>query len=317
MLSLLSGFVAGTFDAVVLVMSLSFLVFFIVVVVIIVILCCCHRYHLLLLIPLLTLLSLSSGFVAGTFGAVSPLNPSARSRRDVGNNASYAKFRTNVAIGPNLELSLFVRTRASDGLIAVLTDVTRTRSLSVALGSGGLVVDVNVDGSRSSIPLNHKINDGLWHFVTLNRSEISVDNKTFQGVLIPSTINLQHTYIGGLDDYSAFPQNTLPSETPFRGCVQDMRLDNKLFEFYPLGSPLDSYELVASAHLGQGCPGQDVCGASPCGRGGVCRDQWDEYRCDCHPRFGGPDCSLYGCALVNSCPESSTCVDVGEHYECE
>lgn len=232
-------------------------------------------------------------------------------------NASYAKFLTNVEINDDLDLSFFIRTRGSEALVTVLTDTTLRSTLAVALDNGDIVVEVNNYGSKSKISLDYKVNDGAWHFVLLNGSVSRVDNKTFQGVTVSRSITLQHTYIGGLEDYSAFPDGALPNKTPFRGCVQDMRLNKKLFQFHTPDASQDSYKLIAAEHLDTGCPGQDVCSANPCGGGGVCRDVWDEHQCDCHPRYGGPDCSLYGCALVNLCPDNSTCVDVGERYECK
>ena len=259
------------------------------------------------------------GLVPGTFGATASLNPSSRHRRDVNSmqNASFAKFLTSgTSFDNTVDLSFFIRTRAINGLVAIFTD-NNTQHVTVGLDSGVIFVEVNIAGAKSTVTLNFVVNDGNWHFVVINSNATRIDNQTFPGLVIPQAIALTHTYVGGLDNYSLFPSAALPSKTPFRGCIQDMRLNNKLFQFYPLSVSLDSYALLDQGHVGKGCPGQDVCGTAPCGNGGKCRDLWDKYRCDCYPRYGGGDCALYGCALVNLCPSNTTCVNVEEHYECK
>lgn len=69
--------------------------------------------------------------------------------------------------------------------------------------------------------------------------------------------------------------------------------------------------------MGEGCKGMNVCWLVLCGEGGYCKDLWNKYECDCKLCYGGLDCVLYGCLLVNLCFYNIICLDVGENYECK
>lgn len=264
-----------------------------------------------------------SALIPGTFGGTEPLNvASNRRRRDIQSmhNASFAKFLTNrTSFGPSGELSFFIRTREHNGLVVFMTD-NGDNHIAVVVHEGFLTVQVKVDGVNSNVSLNESINDGEWHFAEVQGNMFRLDNHTQEVVLTGGkSINLTFTFIGGLDDYNRFSDGFL-IRTPFRGCLQDIRLNNQLFDFGFTSRSLismDQYKLLASDRLGEGCKGMNVCLSAPCGVGGYCKDLWNKYQCDCKPRYGGTDCALYGCALVNLCPANSTCSDVGENYECK
>ena len=234
-------------------------------------------------------------------------------------NASFAKFLTNrTSFGASGELSFFIRTREHNGLVVFMTD-SGDDHIAVVVHEGFLTIQVKSDGVNSNVTLNESINDGEWHFAEMQGNMLRLDNHTQEVVLTGGkSINLTFTFIGGLDDYNRFPDAFL-IRNPFRGCLQDIRLNNQLLDFgftSPSVISMDQYQLLASSHLGEGCKGMDVCRSAPCGVGGYCKDLWNKYQCDCKPRYGGTDCALYGCALVNLCPANTTCRDVGENYEC-
>ena len=259
----------------------------------------------------------------GTFGATEPLNlVSSRRRRDVESmrNASFAKFLTNGAsFGVTGELSFFIRTRELSGLIILMTD-SSNNYISVGIDEGFLVAMVTLNGKNSNVSIKGNISDGQWHFVEIHNNMSRVDNLSLvTEPIADKDINFTITYIGGLDDFSLYPNANLIS-APFRGCLQDIRLNNKLFDFELNDASLISierYPLIAHAGLGEGCKGMNVCRSEPCGEGGYCQDLWNKYQCDCKPRYGGVDCALYGCSLVNLCPHNTTCLDVGQNYECK
>ena len=100
-------------------------------------------------------------------------------------------------------------------------------------------------------------------------------------------INLTFTYIGGLHDFSLYPDDNLIT-TPFRGCLQVIRLNNKLFDFNmnDAGSliSIERYMLIDQGGLGEGCKaGMNVCRLTPCGERGYCKDLWNKYESDCKP----------------------------------
>ena len=236
-------------------------------------------------------------------------------------NSSYAKFGTVTTFNASSGFSFLLRTRQADGLVAFLTDET-SKYVAVALLNGQLTFKVTDGATVHSSSFGNALNDGKSRLITIQGSTAQVDGTAHSITPVSSPITLAVTYLGGLEDYSAYPSSALVTQTPLRGCLQDTRLNDKFFQFYTVpGLSLDSYSLISkSTNLGEGCPGEDTCGVNPCGEGGVCKDLWNEYRCDCKPRFGGKDCSLYGCAHINPCPPNAICFDVGVNkskYECK
>ena len=200
-----------------------------------------------------------------------------------------------------------------------MTD-SKSNYIRVGIDEGVLVVLTTQNGQNSSVTINGTVSDGQWHFVEIQRNMSRFDNLSL--VTEPTAdkdIKLTVTYIGGLDDFSLYPDADL-IRNPFRACLQDIRLNNKLFDFELNDGSLISierYMLIDHGGLGEDCKGMNVCRLASCGEGGFCKDLWNKYECDCKPRYGGRDCALYGCSLVNLCPYNTTCLDVGENYECK
>ncbi|XP_048587267.1 protein crumbs [Nematostella vectensis] len=261
----------------------------------------------------------STSFVAGTFGAQSPLKGAARKRRDISEfqNSSFALFNTNTVFNNAGSLSFFIRTRQSAGLVAFLTDDSNVH-LTIGLHNGRLFLQRSVSGSRWNISFdkNNDVVDGEWHLVSVSANTTTIDNQSYSW-FYDQTLNLKHAYLGGLENWTAYQQEDVVTKIPLRGCIHDARLNSKLLQFFPVSSSEESFPLLGIAsNLGRGCLGENVCARSPCGMGGTCNDRWNKYECSCSPRYGGPDCSLYGCALVKPCPSGSVCLDVEGQYEC-
>ena len=184
--------------------------------------------------PLLTSFFFFSGLTPATFGATEPLNlASSRQRRDTESmrNASFAKFLTNgTMFGATGELSFFIRTRELRRLIIFMTD-SKSNHISVSINEGLLAIHTTLNGKNSSVRINETVSDGQWHFVEIQGNMSRFDNRSLvTEPIADKDINLTFTYIGGLDDFSLYPEANL-IRTPFRGCLQDIRLNNKLFDF--------------------------------------------------------------------------------------
>ena len=265
------------------------------------------------------------GLIPGTFGATEPLNvASSRRRRDIESrrNGSFAKFLTNdTSFGASGELSFFIRTREVSGLVVLMAD-SKKNHIAVVIHEGALVVQVKLYSVNSNFTISGSeiVSDGNWHSVEVLGNELRFDNLSQSASPTgEKNINLTVTYIGGVDDFSHYSDAYL-IKAPFRGCLQDIRLNSKMFDFGfndASSFSAERYRLIARGHLGKGCKGMNVCRSAPCGDGGFCKDLWNKYECDCKPRYGGSDCALYGCSLVNLCPTNTTCRDLGENYECK
>lgn len=186
------------------------------------------------------------------------------------------------------------------------------------LSNGAILVQSTKGGDKNTLTLNPKVNDGQYHFISINVNESKVDNVTGSGMTLPSSIGLSSTYLGGLKDWAEFSKDVVMTTKGLRGCIQDTRLNNKLFVFFKAPTSLDSFQLVENQGLGKGCPGENICAGSPCGGKGRCEDTWNDFKCHCNRFYGGRNCSLYGCSLVQPCDGGSTCIDVDNgKFECK
>ncbi|CAH1784160.1 unnamed protein product [Owenia fusiformis] len=69
----------------------------------------------------------------------------------------------------------------------------------------------------------------------------------------------------------------------YEGCMRDLYIDNKFVSF-------DDY--VWNTGTQKGCPSKrSFCAENPCKNGGICKDVWGTYVCECKSRYGGKDCT--------------------------
>ncbi len=63
---------------------------------------------------------------------------------------------------------------------------------------------------------------------------------------------------GGLPDRRA----SLAFGGYFKGCIQDLRMNSRRLQFYPVSVPVSSYRLQSSTRVTRGCTGDDSCSVS-------------------------------------------------------
>ena len=108
------------------------------------------------------------------------------------------------------------------------------------------------------------INDGDSHFVSV---EVSRDGMALyvaaqkQGYAGPTAVDVQvgdAVYVGGLPgqmESSAFGGY-------FKGCVQDLRINDRRLQFFGLDTAVSSFPLEHMANVTAGCSGDNVCKVS-------------------------------------------------------
>lgn len=173
---------------------------------------------------------------------------------------SYATFTVEDNPGVSFTLSTFVRTRRPQGLLLVLSNST-SQYLRVWLEAGKVKVQIN---NFESLVGRETVNDGHFHlitvlvepeFLTLFLSAKSQGRVRIRSVLIQAGDAVN---VGGLPGRSA----SLTFGGYFKGCVQDLRLNTRRLQFYPISVPVSSYRLENSVKVTRGCTGDDSCSVS-------------------------------------------------------
>ncbi|XP_064416166.1 protein crumbs homolog 1 [Latimeria chalumnae] len=227
----------------------------------------------------------------------------------------YAAFLVDDDPGENITISMFVRTRKPTGLLLVLKNNT-FQYLMIWLEDGKIKMQIN--HSRKLVGQNY-INDGNFHLLSLKIHQGNVE--LFQsaqkiGYVSGPPVQIQAgdvVYVGGLPDQ----QDTIMQGGYFKGCVQDLQLNTKKMEFYPINISLNSYSNRTLINMTGGCIGDNICNKSnPCENGGVCYSNWDDFTCTCPPNTVGRTCEEVRWCELNACPPETQCQPFQNGFEC-
>lgn len=168
----------------------------------------------------------------------------------LGGTLSSASFLLHQLPGPNLTVSFLLRTREPAGLLLQLANDS-VAGLTVFLSKGQIQAEV-LGGPALVLP--GRWDDGLRHLVTL-----SFGPDQLQGLG-------QEVHVGG----RLLPADAQPWGGPFRGCLQDLRLNDLHLPFFPPlpGNSSQPGELGSrqSWNLTMGCVSEDTCSVSSLGK---------------------------------------------------
>lgn len=173
---------------------------------------------------------------------------------------SYASFTVTDDLGDGLSISLFLRTRRNSGLLLALAN-SSSQYLHLWLEDGKVTVQLN---NFASLKAESAINDGEVHFVSVEVEEDRMalyvaDQK--QGDIAVRTINVQAgdtVYVGGRSENwttSAFGGY-------FKGCIQDLRINDRRLQMFGLDTSVRSYPLKFITNVTAGCSGDNACSVS-------------------------------------------------------
>ncbi|XP_078263856.1 protein crumbs homolog 1 isoform X2 [Rhinoraja longicauda] len=226
----------------------------------------------------------------------------------------YAVFTIDDNPGEEVNISMFVRSRKPSGLLLMLQS-GGFPYLQLELDAGHVVAQ-----SPPSQPLasDHSITDGSFHLITVeikpNQMKLVESGRVVGRVPIPP-VRVQAgdvAWIGGLPDQMELAQDT----SYFEGCIQDIKINNKRLEFYPVGVSGESYSNRKLVNITSGCAGNNTCQFSPCLNGGICSSGWDDFVCSCPPNTSGKTCSLVQWCQLDPCPQGSQCHLLGDGFDC-
>ncbi|XP_065115583.1 protein crumbs homolog 1 isoform X1 [Paramisgurnus dabryanus] len=229
--------------------------------------------------------------------------------------ASYAVFTINDQLeSGSLYLSMFLRTRKESGLLVLLANSV-CEYLRVWLKEGKLKVQVNNLKITTGASL---INDGEIHFVGITIEDgvmiLQETGHEFEATDV-DPVSVQpgdKVYVGGMvngEELSTFGGY-------FKGCLQDLQLNDKKLQFFPLGASATSYKPDHMVDVTAGCTSDDSCSKNPCQNGGICFSSWDDFTCTCPPHTAGRRCEEVSWCELNPCPLKAACRALNQGYEC-
>ncbi|XP_072804858.1 protein crumbs homolog 1 isoform X1 [Vicugna pacos] len=228
-------------------------------------------------------------------------------------STGYAAFHLDETYGEDVTLSMFVRTHRPSGLLLIVGH-SAYRHLRVWLERGRLAM---LTPSSSKLLTKFVLSDGNVHLISLkikpNKIELYQLSQNL-GFISAPTWKFQSgdvLYIGGLPDR----QETEVNGGFFKGCIQDIRLNNESLEFFPNSTSKAAHSAVL-VNVTQGCPGDNVCEPNPCYNGGVCYALWDDFSCACPANTAGKTCQDVRWCELGPCPPGARCQQVPGGFEC-
>ncbi|XP_004625362.1 protein crumbs homolog 1 isoform X1 [Octodon degus] len=238
-------------------------------------------------------------YVAGRFGQ--------------GGSTGYAIFRVDENHGQNFSLSMFVRTLRPSGFLLALENNTY-HYIRVWLERGRLAL---LTPGSPKLLVKFVLSDRNAHLISLkikpNKIELYQSAQKL-GFISALTWKIQKgdvLYIGGLPDR----QQTEINGGFFKGCIQDIRLNNQNLEFFPNSTSNVPHHPIL-VNVVQGCPRDSACKPNPCRNGGTCSALWDDFSCACPAHTAGRACEEVQWCELRPCPPSAHCQRVPQGFEC-
>ncbi|KAJ0011773.1 hypothetical protein NQD34_012748, partial [Periophthalmus magnuspinnatus] len=228
---------------------------------------------------------------------------------------SYGVFLLEDDLGDTLTVSMFVRTRQTSGLLLILANST-SQYFRMWLDGGRVHVQIN---NYESLEGQSVISDGHFHLLTIKLERTTAS--LFQSAHNQGSTAIRHiqasegdiVYVGGLTD----PRASASFGGYFKGCVQDLRVNSKRLQFYPIATQVESYNLQQHNNVQQGCSSDNACAVNPCFNSGVCYSMWDDFLCNCPPNTAGRRCEEVKWCEMSPCPSSTICLSHSQGFDCE
>ncbi|KAM7401046.1 hypothetical protein PAMA_005309 [Pampus argenteus] len=227
---------------------------------------------------------------------------------------SYAAFSLDDDPGDTVTISMFIRTRQPSGLLLILAN-SSSQYLRLWLEEGRVKVQVN---NFETLVGRGAVTDGHFHLVTVKLEGMAAI--LFQSSQTQSSMPIREiqahfgdmVFVGGLPDPSA----SAPFGGYFNGCVQDLRINSKRLQFYPITTSVKSYDVVQLINVAQGCSSDNACADNPCLNSGVCYSTWEDFICNCPPNTAGQRCEEVKWCELSPCPATAVCQPFPQGFEC-
>ncbi|XP_069465563.1 protein crumbs homolog 1-like isoform X2 [Ambystoma mexicanum] len=231
---------------------------------------------------------------------------------------SLASFSIKKDFGTHFNIDVFMRTLKPSGLLLQVGNNT-TACLSVYLENGRIRISAL---STTHVTFPEVLADGTRHSLTLHfrdgRVGVTHQGKHLHlGQLAPvALVAGSRVYVGGHPDEERLGH----WGGYYKGCLQDLRLNNHPMEFFPLkiDGYVPPYELYAGKmrNVTEDCVSDDTCRSGPCKNGGNCTVTWNDFDCDCTSNYTGKTCEELVWCESHPCPRGTDCQNVPGGYMC-
>ncbi|XP_056269953.1 protein crumbs homolog 1 isoform X3 [Pseudoliparis swirei] len=234
---------------------------------------------------------------------------------------SYAAFAVTDDLAAGFSISLFLRTRRRRGLLLALADGGGGRYLHMWLEDGKVAVRLN---DLKTLKAESAVDDGEVHFVSVEaarhrlslhvaaRKQAEAEVAEAEVAEVVGVRAGHAVYVGGLEE----SRTTSPYGGYFKGCIQDLRVNDRRLQFFGLDAAVRSYPLELRENVTAGCSGDNACGSNPCLNGGVCYSVWDDFTCACPPQTAGRRCGDVRWCELTPCAAGAECRTLTRGYEC-
>ncbi|XP_054630679.1 protein crumbs homolog 1-like [Dunckerocampus dactyliophorus] len=227
------------------------------------------------------------------------------------NTTSYAAFNITETHGENFSISFMMRSLKENGLLlqfrrekrSYLTVYLKDTAVAIYSPYTTLLSEAKslTDGSNNLVTV--KVNYGHVFFPKAGNHRALGNVSIEAGDVV---------YVGGL----LAGENINIWGGTFKGCLQDIRLDNKHLTIVDHTEELEIYQATAEENVLPGCQSDNTCKNEPCANGGECQITWNDFKCDCPIQFSGRLCQKRLWCVDNPCSGRGQCVDLWDGYEC-
>ncbi|XP_018087311.1 crumbs 2, cell polarity complex component S homeolog isoform X3 [Xenopus laevis] len=229
---------------------------------------------------------------------------------------SHTYFELNQDLGMSFNVSAFIRTLKPDGLLLQISH-REIPYFSIYLNNSWVHIETL---SAQPLVFKKKLSDGMKYFISISVREGNVtvtepQQELYLGKVPPVTITKgDAVYVGGL----ATADNTTFWGGFFKGCLQDVRINNYHLEFFPTEeiNVQETLYLGDNTNVTQNCVSDDICRQGPCRNNGNCSVTWNDFVCSCPSNFTGKRCEEPVWCERSPCSLDSTCVDVPKGFVC-
>ncbi len=173
---------------------------------------------------------------------------------------SYAAFTVTDDLGHDLSISLFLRTRRHNGLLLALAN-NSSQYLHMWLEDGKVAVQLS---NFETLKAESAIDDGEVHFVSVEMAKdrmalyVAAQKQVDVEVRTVSVQAGDTVYVGGLLE----SRTTSVFGGYFKGCIQDLRINNRRLQFFGLDTSVSFYPLELMENVTAGCSGDNACSVS-------------------------------------------------------
>uniref|UniRef100_UPI00398F0D26 protein crumbs homolog 1-like n=1 Tax=Pristiophorus japonicus TaxID=55135 RepID=UPI00398F0D26 len=234
------------------------------------------------------------------------------------NSSSSASFIITDDPGTEFVISFFIRTLKTDGFILQLSKGA-SPYLTIYLNNSNICIKTKSTMVEASMNLAN----GIKRLIEIHFDGARVTVRELDVILLDfllSAVKIQlfdMVYIGQDPN-----EDSAPWGGPFKGCLQDMRLNNNQLEFYPLEiwnhtSSLGVYNNKTLVNVIKDCISDNSCVSVPCQHGGNCIVTWNDFECKCPQEFTGRTCEEIVWCETDPCLAGCHCQNLPGGYECQ